>query len=101
MNSYPAPHRILDPDVAALLRQHRQARGWSYRLAQKRTGISYGYLANLEAGRRVPSVVVAETLISAYRIQGPDAAAVRAVALEGVGRAAPPSWSPHWKSPAV
>jgi transcriptional regulator with XRE-family HTH domain len=83
---YREPRRHLDPAVAALLHRARRARGWSYRLAGKRTGVAFGYLAMLEAGRRVPSVVVAEALIDSYKLTGADAEALRGVSLHGVGR---------------
>jgi hypothetical protein len=40
----------------------------------------------LEKGRRVPSVVVVEALVTGYGLRGPDAALVRSVGLAGVGR---------------
>jgi transcriptional regulator with XRE-family HTH domain len=83
--------RTLAPDVAELLRRHRLARGWSYRQAAKETGVSYSYLAMLEAAARAPSVVLAEALIDAYGIGPGDAEALRSAALVGVGR----DWSPR------
>ncbi|GAA4630067.1 hypothetical protein GCM10023196_053900 [Actinoallomurus vinaceus] len=84
------PRRTLDSDTAAMLRRYRQARRWSYRRASKETGVAYGYLAELEAARRAPSTVVAETLIRAYRLNPADAGALRSEALSGVGR----DWRP-------
>jgi ribosome-binding protein aMBF1 (putative translation factor) len=78
--------RYLDPEVAAILHQARRARGWSYRVAGKRTGLAFGYLAELEAGRRVPSIAAARVLIDAYELTGASAEAVLSVALVGVGR---------------
>jgi ribosome-binding protein aMBF1 (putative translation factor) len=80
------PRRDLDPDVAAMLRRYRTGRGWSYRRAGRETGVSFGMIAMLEAGTRVPSTVTAEALIRCYRMTPGDAAALRSVALEGVGR---------------
>ena len=84
------PRRTLDPDVAALLRRYRTERRWSYRRAARETGVSFGYLAMLESARRAPSRVTVEALISAYRMNPTDAAALRAEALYSVGR----DWSP-------
>jgi transcriptional regulator with XRE-family HTH domain len=80
------PSRFLRPEVAAILRRGRRARGWSFRVAGQRTGVAYGYLAMLEGGHRVPSVVVADALVESYGLTGADAEAVRSVALPGVGR---------------
>jgi ribosome-binding protein aMBF1 (putative translation factor) len=78
--------RYLDPEVAAVLHRARRARGWSYRVAGRRMGVSYGYLAELEAGHRVPSTVVAEVLVDGYGLTDRSAALVRSVAIAGVGR---------------
>lgn len=80
------PSRFLPPEVAGVLRRGRRARGWSFRMAGKRTGVAFGYLHMLEAGTRVPSVVVAEALVEGYGLSGADAEALRSVALVGVGR---------------
>jgi hypothetical protein len=43
----------------------------------------------LEADQRVPSVVLAEVLISGQRLRAADAALIRSVALPNVGRDSP------------
>ena len=80
------PHRYLDPEVASSLRKARLGRGWSFRTAARFTGVDAGYMCHLEHGRRVPSVVIAEALISGLKLNGFEAEQLRAVALSGVGR---------------
>jgi hypothetical protein len=48
-------------------------------------------MCHLEHGRRVPSVVIAEALISGLKLNGFEAEQLRAVALSGVGRDFDPS----------
>ena len=62
------PHRYLDPEVASSLRKARLRRGWSLRTAARFTGVDAGYMCHLEHGRRVPSVVIAEALISGLKL---------------------------------
>jgi len=85
------PHRYLDPEVASSLRKARLGRGWSFRTAARFTGVDAGYMCHLEHGRRVPSVVIAEALISGLKLNGFEAEQLRAVALSGVGRDFDPS----------
>ena len=80
------PHRYLDPEVASSLRKARLGRGWSFRTAARFTGVDAGYMCHLEHGRRVPSIVVAEGLISGLKLNAFEAEQLRAVALSGVGR---------------
>ena len=87
------PHRYLDPDVAASLREARLRRGLSFREAAQATGVDAGYMCHLEHGRRVPSVVTAEALISGLKLDPFEAEQLRAVALSGVGRDFDPSRS--------
>jgi ribosome-binding protein aMBF1 (putative translation factor) len=82
-------HRNLDPDVVAMLAGARADLGWSYTEAAWRTGVSRRMLAMLEAGQRVPSVVLAEDLITGYRLDDGAAALLRAAALPNVGRDSP------------
>ncbi|HLQ54623.1 MAG TPA: helix-turn-helix transcriptional regulator [Streptosporangiaceae bacterium] len=82
-------HRSLDPGVAAMLARARAELGWSYTETGWRTGISRRMLSMLEAGQRVPSVVLAEDLIEGYRLGDADTALLRAVALPNVGRDSP------------
>ena len=80
------PHRYLDPEVASSLREARLRHGWSFRTAARFTGVDAGYMCHLEHGRRVPSIVVAEGLISGLKLNAFEAEQLRAVALSGVGR---------------
>jgi hypothetical protein len=81
-----SPHRHLSPEIAAIFRQARLARRWSYRWAFKETGVPFGYLCMLEGGKRVPSIVVAEVLIEGYGLTYVEADLVRSAALHDVGR---------------
>lgn len=85
------PKRWLDPAVAQVLRSGRLRRGWSFRTAGRETGVAFGYLCLLEHGKRVPSVAVAEALVKTYGLTASEAALLRSVALEGVGRSFDPS----------
>ncbi|HSH59281.1 MAG TPA: helix-turn-helix transcriptional regulator, partial [Acidimicrobiales bacterium] len=58
--------RHLPADIARSLGLGRHHRGWSLRTAERRLGVSFGYLCHLESGNRVPSSVVAELLIDRY-----------------------------------
>jgi transcriptional regulator with XRE-family HTH domain len=89
--------RSLAPDVAALLAHARWARSWSLLEASRATGVSATHLANLERGRRVPSLAVAEDLIRAYRLPPGFAERLRAVAAPCAGRSSPyrRGWRPR------
>ena len=50
------------------------------------TGVDAGYMCHMEHGRRVPSIVTAQALISGLKLNGFEAEQLRAVALSGVGR---------------
>jgi transcriptional regulator with XRE-family HTH domain len=63
--------------------------GWSLSEAGRRTGISRRMLGMMEAGQRVPSAVLAEELISGYKLGYADADLLRFAALPNVGRASP------------
>jgi transcriptional regulator with XRE-family HTH domain len=84
-----AAHRDLPPDVAAMLRQARLARGWSLSEAERRTLISRRMLSLLERGERRPSVVLAESLVQAYRLGPVSSARLAAVAVRNAGRDSP------------
>jgi len=85
------PRRYLDPEVASSLREARLRHGWSFRTAARFTGVDAGYMCHLEHGRRVPSIVTAEALISGLKLDAFEAEQLRAVALFGVGRDFDPS----------
>jgi transcriptional regulator with XRE-family HTH domain len=69
-----------------VLRAARLARGWSYRVAADRIGISFGFLAELERGNRCPSESVAWLLVDRLGLSGGAAAAVCAAAVPDAGR---------------
>jgi len=61
-----APQRHLDPLIGRALRAARRRRGWSLRRAANMIDISAGYLCLLEQGKRVPSTIVAASLVAVY-----------------------------------
>ena len=82
-------HRSCDPHAAAVLRDYRQARGWSISEAARHSGVSRRMIGMLEHAQRRPSVSVAEALIRAYGIPAGHAAEVREIAIPFVGRDSP------------
>ena len=82
-------HRTSDPKAMEALRRGRERHGWTMTSAAEHTGVSRLMISLLERGLRRPSESVAETLIAAYRLTGPEADAVRSIALEWVGRDSP------------
>ena len=82
-------HRSLDPAVARMLAGARHGRGWTQYTAAAALGVSRRMIGMLEAGQRVPSVVMAEDLIGGYGLGVAEAELLRSVALPDVGRASP------------
>ena len=82
-------HRSCDPRAAAVLRQARTARGWSVSEAARRSGVSRRMIGMLEAAQRRPSISTSQALISAYRLTGERADAVRDIAVPCAGRDSP------------
>jgi hypothetical protein len=68
-----------------MLAAARRRRRWCLREAARNVQVAYGTIAHLEHGRRAPSTVVAENLITAYRLSPGEAAMLRAEAVEGAG----------------
>jgi DNA-binding XRE family transcriptional regulator len=66
-------------------RDARRRCGWSLREAGRNVGVAHGTIAHLEKARRAPSVVVARNIIRTYRLTDPEAAMLRAEAVEGAG----------------
>jgi transcriptional regulator with XRE-family HTH domain len=91
-------HRTSSPQAMEALRHGRQRRGWTLTAAAKHSGVSRPMISLLERGLRRPSESVAEDLIDAYELTGPEANAVRSIALELVGRDSPfrTGVSPAW-----
>jgi len=77
---------VVTPETAAMLTSARRRHGWSFRLAARNVGVSVGMIAELEAGRRAPSVTVAYLLIENYELSQRESAQLLADAVEGVGR---------------
>ena len=68
------------------LASFRLARRWSYRVAEKKTGVAAGHLCKLEHGLRCPSRSVAYDLAAAYEMDGPDLDQLLSVAVTAHGR---------------
>src|SRR5436190_18069526 len=64
----------LPPDVAAGLRADQLRLGLSLRRAERRTGVSFGYLYLLEQGPREPSREMAIALIDGLKLDAELAA---------------------------
>lgn len=94
-------HRSSDPYAMEVLRRARERRGWTMTRAAAETGVSRPMISQLERGQRRPSVSLAEALIAGYGMTGPGADAVRAIALDWVGRDSPyrTGVSPPWPDP--
>lgn len=86
----PTPQRHLDPLIAQSLRSARRRQGWSLRRAAEIVGISAGYLCLLEQGKRVPSTIVARSLVEVYAdLPEQIIARLEAVARRYAGRLSP------------
>ena len=83
----------LPTDLARRLREHRHRLELTYTEAAEQVGISRGYLANLEAGDRCPSVAVAELLADRLELDADLANALMAVARPQSGRS--------WRRPDI
>jgi len=84
-----APRRTITRELAQALADARRARGWSLREAARRIGCAHGTVAHLERGRRAPSVVMAESIADAYRLDDQWALRLLAEAVEGAGKDSP------------
>ncbi len=81
--------RHLPADLAAALRRARHARGWSLTDAAAATGVSRSMISDLERGVRVPSVALAEDLISGYELRGEVVGWLLDAATPYAGRSSP------------
>lgn len=61
----PKPERAL---IAGTLLEARQAKGWSLRQAEKESGVSNGYISQVEKGSVRPSPDVLQKLATAYDV---------------------------------
>jgi len=86
----PTPQRHLDPVIAHTLRSARQRRHWTLRIAAAAIGLSPGYLCLLEQGKRVPSTIVAASLVAVYSDMPVDVVAkLQIAARPSAGRSSP------------
>lgn len=76
-------------ELAAMLAAARRRRGWALREAARNVGVAVGTIVHLEKARRAPSVVVAQSLIRAYRLNAVEADMLLAEAIEGAGKDSP------------
>lgn len=78
--------RTPPPEFGPALTAARRAAGLSGREAARRIGVGPGYLRNLEAGTRCPSVSVAESIAEALRLDAAARAVILAGAVSDAGR---------------
>lgn len=83
------PRRTVTPAVAAILAAARQDHGWSLREAARRIGCAPGTVVHLEAARRAPSVITAQSIIDAYDLDDDQADMLMAEAVDGAGKSSP------------
>lgn len=82
-----ASHRRTPPDwFGPWLATRRRRIGWSFRVAEQRTGVSAGHLCKLEKGQRCPSATVANAIADAYRMSENDRERLLSVAVWDAGR---------------
>jgi len=62
-----SPQRA-DPQLGAVLRSAREARGWTLEQLSKRLHVTKGYISRLEGGKARPAVEMVETLARTLRI---------------------------------
>ncbi|MFJ8766676.1 helix-turn-helix domain-containing protein [Streptomyces clavifer] len=81
--------RIPAPELGPMLRGARLRAGLGLRAVARQVGLSAGYLGNLEAGRRCPSVAVAERLAQLLPLDDNGRAILAAAAVDDAGRSHP------------
>ncbi|MEU6244822.1 helix-turn-helix transcriptional regulator [Streptomyces sp. NPDC047024] len=69
-----------------MLRGARQRSGLGLREVARQAGLSSGYVADLEAGRRCPSVTVAQRLVEVLGLVEGDRAQLLTAAVTDAGR---------------
>ncbi|NMI57105.1 MULTISPECIES: helix-turn-helix transcriptional regulator [unclassified Streptomyces] len=72
--------------LGPMLRAARERAGLGVREAARRTGLSSGYMANLEAGGRCPSRTVAERLAAVLELDDDEQAQLYGAAVTDAGR---------------
>lgn len=81
--------RTLPAELGALLRGARERAGLSVRQAALKASVSFGYLANLEAGTRCPSLRVAEQIAAALQLGDGEREQLLGAAVTDAGRNSP------------
>ncbi|MGW3022462.1 helix-turn-helix domain-containing protein [Streptomyces sp. NPDC001221] len=81
--------RQAPPDLGPMLRAARLRAGLLVSEAAFLAGISRPQLSNIEAGRRLPSVAVAQALADVLCLDGAERARLLAVAVDDAGRSHP------------
>jgi hypothetical protein len=84
-----APRRHLDPEVAESIAEAKTRSGLSWRRLAALTGVSHPHLVLLAQGKRVPSTVTADQIISVLPMTLEQAEALRAVAVADRGKSRP------------
>jgi len=83
------PLRYLDPDVARSIADAKTRSGLSWRRLAALTGVSHPHLVLLSKGRRVPSLVTAERIITVLPMSAGEEAALRDAAVADRGKSRP------------
>ncbi|MFG2473543.1 helix-turn-helix domain-containing protein [Streptomyces fagopyri] len=79
--------RRLPPEgLGQLLRSARERAGLGVRETARRSGLSGGYVSDLEAGRRCPSLTVAQQLADTMGLTEDERAQLLAAAVTDAGR---------------
>lgn len=73
-------------ELADLVRQIRDERGWSFRGMWKATGVHYTTLAQIERGEIRPTAKVVQKLANALNLQGPEREQFVAAGLQATRR---------------
>ena len=66
---------IIPPDIASLIKNRRLSRNWSLRQLGSQIGVTPAYIADLEAGRRLPSAELKARLATVLEIPAEELAA--------------------------
>jgi transcriptional regulator with XRE-family HTH domain len=83
------PLRHLDPAVARSIADAKTRTGLSWRRLAALTGVSHPHLVLLAQGKRVPSMVTADRIISVLPLTADEQDALRGVAVGDRGKSRP------------
>lgn len=87
MTTPPVRQRRQAPEgQGKMLRAARERAGLGVRETARKAGLSSGYVADLEAGRRCPSITVAQRLADAVDLSGVEREQLLAAAVTDAGR---------------